>query len=160
MTIKPDRQGELEPLVGQPFRGIDRIGETLIVHFGELQPIAPARGATRFVGEWLLEVQAGCPWRLSRPGQILIGSGDVKESPLGDPREPEGTAPTRFDLAAHFLRNEISGKSLIVQSLELDGVQGFRMVMSDEYTFMVFPADTDVDFGPRYWHVIPPHTDK
>jgi hypothetical protein len=158
---KLDREGELKPLVGLPLRHVGRDGKTLQAHFGELREIPVDGGGAGPVGEWVLEVWSHCPWRISRPGRVVVGAGDFDESPLGDDRDPyDGSSSTRFDLMASFLHNEFASKPAVVKSIEMDGVEGFTMRLSGDYTFVVFPADSEVEIDPRYWRLFQTTDDK
>jgi hypothetical protein len=82
-------------------------------------------------------------------------SGDFDCSPSGDDRNPyDGSCSTRFDLMASLLNNKFTTKPAMVESVEMDGVEGFTMRLSGDYTLAVFPADSDVSLDPRYWQLV------
>src|ERR1017187_6678270 len=156
---KMNREDELKPLIGLPLSHIGRSGTSLQAHFGNLRQLRIVAPTEESVGEWMLEVYGDCPWRIFRPGQIVLASGDFNTSPLGDERDPyDGSASTRFDLMAHFLQKEIPAKTPTVNSIEMDGVEGFTMRFTGDYALVVFPADSEIEIAPRYWRVIQPAT--
>jgi hypothetical protein len=158
---KTNRQDELAPLIGLPLRRIGREGKRLQAHFGKLQEIFADGGKMEPIGEWILEVYGECPWRISQPGRIVVAAGDFDCSPLGDDRNPyDGSCSTRFDLMANFIHNEFATKPAVVKSIEMDGVEGFTMRLSGDYTLVVFPADSEIEIDPRYWRVVQPMDDK
>ena len=67
---KLDRMPELKPIIGLPFRHIDRDTTTLQAHFGELREINAEGKRINPTGDWVLEVFGPCPWRMSRDGRL------------------------------------------------------------------------------------------
>ena len=148
-----DRELELKILTGLALLRIGRNMTTLLAYFGEPEDSVES-GAGEGLGRWILEVFGGCPWRILKARCIAAGSDDFRSSPLGDPRDPwDEKAVTRFDLMADFLNKELTSNRTIVELVEMDGVQGFTMHLSNRYSFVVLPADTEVEIEPRYWRV-------
>ena len=149
-----DREQELKPLVGLPMRHIDRDALWLELHFGEVREIPLNDGGVELLGEWKVEVYGPCAWRISKPGQIVLASGDLSQSPAGDDRSLVGRSQlTRFGLVAYFLQNEIAVHPPVVESIEMDGVQGFTMKLNMGYKFSVFVMDSESPTHPCYWRV-------
>jgi hypothetical protein len=156
-----DRESELKPLIGLPMRHLDRATLGLELLFGKVRAVPGQRGGVELLGEWKVEVYGPCAWRIAKPGQIMAASGDLGQSPAGDDRNPTDRSQyTRFDLAACSLVNEFARQPPVVESIEMDGVQGFTMRLSGGYTFIVFPTDSQNPTHPCYWRVIKPGKGK
>ena len=151
---KLDRMPELKPIIGLPFRHIDRNATTLQAHFGELREINAEGKRINPTGDWVLEVFGPCPWRMSRGGRIFVGSGDFDESFGGDDCDPfTDKVNTRFDLSSYFFHNEFANNPTVAESVEMDGLEGFTLHLSRGLQLVVFPADSDVSLNPRYWRL-------
>ena len=151
---KPDRLPELKPIMGLPFRHISRDATTLHAHFGGLRETNAEGRRINPTGDWMLEVFGPCPWRMSRGGRVFVGSGDFHESFGGDDCDPfTDKVNTRFDLMSYFFHNEFANNPTVVESVVMDGLEGFTLHLSRDLKLVVFPADSDVSLNSRYWRL-------
>ena len=156
-----DREVELKPLVGLSLLQIKRDATWLQVHFGKGNEFFGDRSETAVVGEKMLEVYHPCAWRISKPGEIITGSGDLDNMESGYYRDlREASSCTRFDLAAFFFQQEIENRYPVVQSIEMDALEGFKMRLSGGYELVVLPADSQSSNDPKYWRVLKPTNEK
>ena len=141
--------------MGLPFRHISRDATTLHAHFGGLREINAEGKRINPTGDWVLEVFAPCPWRIIRAGPMIhVGSNDFDESAGGDDCDPyTDKMNTRFDLMSYFFHNEFAKNPTVVESIEMDGLEGFTLRLSRDLKLVVFPADSDVSLNPRYWRL-------
>lgn len=144
-----DREVELKPLVGLTLLQIKRDATWLQVHFGKISDLFGDMSDTALLGEWMLEVYHPCAWRLSKPGEIITGSGDLDNMESGYYRDlADSETCTRFDLAAFFFQQEIKDKYPIVQSIQMDALEGFKMQLSGGMNWWCFRQTAKVQTTP------------
>jgi hypothetical protein len=146
-------QQALSPLVGLPLRAIGRATNMLWLQFGEMREVPARGGGTKNVGDWALHIQ--CPWRLCRPGQIVVGYHDFYYDLTGKPLDDwDKPGHSRFDHAAAALRRQFETSPPLVDSATPDDVGGFTLRLSPDYQIDVFP--TSGDDSTEHWRVFRP----
>ena len=52
-----------------------------------------------------------------------------------------------------FFHNEFAKNPTVVESVEMDGLEGFTLHLSRDLKLVVFPADSGVSLNSRYWRL-------
>jgi hypothetical protein len=146
----------LAPLIGLPLRCIGRAADLVWLHFGAFKELPGIRGGSRTAGEWALHVQ--CPWRITRPPTILVGSHDCYYESSGDePYDWEAAGESRFDRYAVSLNNEFEISPPLVEAVDVDTIGGFCLRLANGYIFEVFPDESSNGHG-EHWRFFQPGT--
>lgn len=157
-----DIEAALGALAGLPLRRMERVGELLALHFGELHAVADPEGGTREVGALALHVS--CSWRLVDEERILVGAGD-----LLTPSDPEAElesfdwnepGASWLDVRLGELAGELAAGPPVVRGISVDPFSGFALTLDRGLRFEAFPDSTPTGHvSTEFWRLLRPGTD-
>ena len=135
----------------------------LWLQFGAHVDVPTKRDPTRITGELVLHVQ--CPWRITKGGGIVTGSGDmfvcadpnVPESSFDPGRPGNAVADVRLRewIASH------ASRPLVVVGTDFDESGGVHLRLSEGFGFDAFPDSRGVPEDPdEHWRLFRPGDDS
>ena len=145
--VKEQVNRALRQLMGLKLSRMALAADMRTIQFGVTRPVS--RG---IVGEYALHVQ--CPWRIEREcdAQIITGSGDLYEPyDENDERNESPNLESGTNLQERVLRGLLQGYDertrqivnstnlFVVNAVEADSFGGFRLELSGDFQFRVFP---------------------
>ncbi len=124
--------------------------------FGARRSRTDSDGAAGEVGEFALHIQ--CPWRITRQGKVIVGSGDLYypanhryDENVPDEFDWERTTTLRDQLLDVLF--EGGKRQFIVQKVEAGDAGGLQIVLSEALCLDVLPCDS---LPREHWRLFEP----
>lgn len=156
--MRSEIEKALGVLVGLPLWSSGRAVDLEWFEFGQRKSVTGFRGNPKTVGDYALHVQ--CAWRISRSGEIIVGSRDLYYPPDETTDEPTDFdwehSPNRRDTRiAELFQNET--REFFVQQVQVGVAGSFSLILDDGYVLDVFPHDS---LSSEHWRLFKPSTDE
>jgi hypothetical protein len=152
-------ESALRALQGLRLRCAGRACDLLWLHFGDYRTVVDRRGMTREVGEWALHLQ--CPWRFIRSNSIVLASTDFYYYPEGeDSYDFQRGGESLFDRRANQFNRVLDTGEFRVSNVSCGVCGEFRLTLSPELHFSVFPAASDGSPFGEFWRLFRPSEEE